>query len=228
MHILIIEDNHDIAGNIAIYLEGKGHLIDFADNGNTGYKLAANNDYDALILDLALPGKDGLALCRDLRKEAGKDVPVLMLTARDTLDGKLEGFDAGADDYLVKPFSLMELEARLLALHRRSKGTVSNRLVQVHDLSFDPETLALRRAGQAITLKPTTKKILLLLMRASNRVVKREEIEMAIWGDDTPEGDPLRAHIYAIRNAIDKPFSEKLLHTVHGVGYRLCAPQEHR
>ena len=226
MRILIIEDNRDIATNIAIYLENKGHNIDFADNGNTGYKLAISNDYDALILDLMLPGKDGLELCRELRQEAGQDVPVLMLTARDTLEGKLDGFNAGADDYLVKPFSLKELEARLLSLHRRTQGNVSKQLLKVNELTFNPKTLELKRLDEIIELKPTTKNILLLLMRASGRVVSRQEIEHEIWGDNPPEGDSLRAHIYAIRNAIDKPYEEKLLHTVHGVGYRLSGPND--
>lgn len=226
MRVLIIEDNRDLAANISQFLENLGHDIDYADNGTSGYQLASSNPYDALILDISLPGKNGIELCQELRHSAGIDVPVLMLTAMDTLDTKLKGFDAGADDYLVKPFSLRELSARLESIHRRHQGTVISQELRVHDLSYDPNTLEIHRADTLIDLKPTTKKLLVFLMRATNRVVNREEIEFEIWGNDPPDGDSLRAHIYSIRNAIDKPFKTKLLHTVHGVGYRLAVIDE--
>src|SRR5215469_13244063 len=122
MRILVIEDNSDIAANIGDYLEEKGHVVDFAGDGVTGLHLAVVHDFDAIVLDLTLPGMDGLELCRKLRQEARRQTPVLMLTARDALDQKLAGFDSGADDYMVKPFALQELEARLAVLARRGKG----------------------------------------------------------------------------------------------------------
>ena len=118
MRILVIEDNSDIAANIGDYLEEKGHTVDFAGDGATGLHLAISHDFDAIVLDLTLPGMDGLELCRKLRQEARRQTPVLMLTARDALDQKLTGFDSGADDYMVKPFALQELEARLSVLAR--------------------------------------------------------------------------------------------------------------
>ena len=225
MRILIIEDNPDILANIGDYLQGKGHTPDFAADGISGLHLATVNDYDAIVLDLMLPGIDGLDVCRKLRQEAMLSTPVLMLTARDALSDKLAGFEAGGDDYLTKPFALAELEARLLALTRRLDHQ-GNQVLRVADLKFDTQTLSIKRADQPIQLRPTTRKILALLMKHSNRVVSRSEIEHAVWGDDMPEGDSLRAHIYAIRNAIDKPFREKLLHTIHGVGFRLYKTDE--
>ena len=182
------------------------------------------DQFDVVILDLMLPGLDGVSLCQQLkaRKPAQR---VLMLTARDTLDDKLEGFEAGADDYLVKPFSLLELEARVNALMRRSAEQES-RLLRVADLELDPQGMSLRRAGKPLHLKPVAFRILELLMRNSNRVVPQREIIEQVWRDDPPEGDPLRVHIHSIRQQIDKPFDQPLLHTRHGVGYRVHAPDE--
>lgn len=222
MRILIVEDNRDILGNIAQYLENKGHALDFAEDGVTGLHLATVNSYDVIILDLMLPGMDGLDVCRKLRCEAMLNTPILMLTARDSLNDKLSGFDAGGDDYLVKPFALAELEARIKCLTRRMERQ-DPIVLSVADLEFDTSTLKITRGGQTIHLRPITRKILLLLMKNSHRVVTRSEIERAVWEENLPDGDALRAHIYAIRNAIDKPFSEKLLHTVHGTGFRLQA-----
>ncbi|HXG27990.1 MAG TPA: response regulator transcription factor [Nevskiales bacterium] len=223
MHILLIEDNVDLAANICEYLQARGHVMDSAGDGVTGLHLAVVNEYDAIILDVMLPGMDGLALCHKLRKEARRNTPVLMLTARDTLGDKLQGFESGADDYLVKPFLLEELEARLQALVRRTRHALDNRL-QVADLILDLDTLEVQRAGRRIELTPTSLKLLALLMRESPRVVSRRQIEQTLWGDDPPDSDALRAHIYALRSAIDKPFPVKLLHTLHSTGYRLAVP----
>lgn len=226
MRILVIEDNRDIAANIGQFFEARRHILDFAEDGVTGLHLAVVNDYDVIVLDLMLPGMDGVVLCRKLREDANKQTPVLMLTARDTLTDKLGGFSAGADDYLVKPFSLRELEARMTALKRRGAPSSASRLLAVDDLEYDLDTLIVKRAGRTIELAHTSRTILGLLMRASHRVVSRAEIEREIWGDDPPDSDSLRSHIHAIRNAIDKPFPVKLLHTVHSSGYRLCALDE--
>jgi DNA-binding response OmpR family regulator len=223
MHILLIEDHQDLAANICEYLQGCGHVMDTASDGITGLHLAVVNDYDAIILDGTLPGMDGLLLCQKLRKEARKNIPVLMLTARDTLNDKLKGFEAGTDDYLVKPFSLEELEARLRALTRRTQYSITNQL-QVADLVLDLDTLQARRAGQLLVLTPIGIKLLALLMRESPRVVMRRQVERALWGDNPPDSDALRAHIYALRSVMDRPFATKLLYTVHGTGYRLVDP----
>jgi DNA-binding response OmpR family regulator len=186
----------------------------------SGLHLAASNEYDAIILDLSLPGIDGLELCRQLRSVKHSDVPILMLTARDTLDDKLTGFSVGADDYLVKPFELQEVYARVQALWRRSKQS-SKSILKVSDLTLDTQTREVRRADVTLNLNPIPFKILQLLMENTHRVVSRSEIEIQVWGDDATDSDALRTHISSLRNTIDKPFSNKLLHTMHGVGYRL-------
>ncbi len=221
MRILVIEDHRDIAENIGDYLAPKGHELDYAADGITGLHLAVTNDYDVIVLDLMLPALDGLEVCRKLREEAKKTTPVLMLTARDQLDNKVQGFRAGADDYLVKPFALKELEIRLEALRRRASGATQTRALKVADLEFDADTQTVKRAGRRLDLNPSLRTLLGLLMTNTHRVVRRAELEAALWGDDPPDADVLRAHIYALRTAIDKPFTHKLLHTVHGTGYRL-------
>lgn len=221
MKVLVIEDNRDIAANIADYLEPKGHILDFAANGLQGLQLAVSERYDVIVLDVMLPGLDGFSLCQRLRTEARVGTPVLMLTARDQLDDKLEGFRAGADDYLVKPFSVKELEVRMEALVKRSQHLGLSRLLQVADLEYDPDSLVATRAGQVLELNPIQRKLLEALMLNSHRVVTREELESLIWGDEVPDTDVLRTHIYHLRNVVDKPFALKLIQTVHGAGYRL-------
>ncbi len=221
--LLLVEDHRDIAEMVHGYLESQGYVVDYAADGVTGLHLAVTNDYDAIILDLMLPGMDGINLCRKFRQEARKDTPILMLTARDTLEDKLQGLDAGADDYLVKPFAIRELEARVRALLRRRHGRVAPELLRVGDLSLDTGTLEITRAGKSITLTPIALKLLTALMRASPRVVSRQELEREIWGDVLPDSDTLRSHLYTLRKAIDKPFDQPLLHTIPSLGYKLAA-----
>ncbi|MGA7979859.1 MAG: response regulator transcription factor [Chromatiaceae bacterium] len=222
MHLLVIEDNPDLVANIVDFLEERGHTLDIAYNGFAGLGFTLENDYDAVILDLMLPGLDGLELCAKLR-EANRDLPVLMLTARDSLEDKLDGFASGADDYLVKPFALLELEARLQALVRRGHtASVLSRRLQVADLALDLSTRRVTRAGKTLDVAPIPMKILETLMRQSPRLVTRAELERAIWGDAPPDSDALRAHLHQLRQAIDKPFPRALLHTVRGFGYRVA------
>jgi DNA-binding response OmpR family regulator len=167
-------------------------------------------------------------LCQQLRQQWGVTTPVLMLTARDQLDDKLEGFSAGADDYLVKPFSIKELEARLNALVKRGVQRYALTNLSVDNLTYMVDTRQAQRAGINLELNPVQRRLLELLMRNSHRVVTREELEQHVWGDSPPDNDILRTHIYALRMIVDKPFSDKLIHTVHGIGYRLCAQGEIR
>lgn len=222
MHLLLIEDSQDLAANICEHLEARGHVMDAAGDGVTGLHLAVVNPYDAIILDVGLPGMDGFTVCQKLRHEAHRQTPVLMLTARDMLKDKLGGFGVGADDYLVKPFALQELEARLQALVRR--GSASGTILRVADLTLNTDTLQIKRGDMAITLAPTALKLLVLLMRASPRVLSRQEIERALWGDIPPDSDALRTHVHALRAAIDKKCPVKLLRTVHGIGFQIAAP----
>jgi DNA-binding response OmpR family regulator len=220
MNILLIEDNRDLALNMFDYFEAKGHAMDLAEDGLSGLHLAASNQYDVLILDLMLPGIDGLTLCRRLR-EAGRHTPVLMLTARDSLDDKIAGLEAGADDYVVKPFALREVEARLRALVRRAQVREGPSILQVGDLSFNPDTLRVMRGERTIELPPIPLRILEILMRHSPRVLPREELERGIWGDSPPDSDALRAHLHILRNAIDKQVDKPLIRTLRGIGYQI-------
>jgi len=222
--VLIVEDNRDLAANMTDYLEAKGYLVDVAMDGVTGLHLAVTQPHDVIILDLMLPGIDGLTVCRRLRQDAQSAVPVLMLTARATLDDKAAGFGEGADDYLVKPFELRELDLRLRALTRRARTKGNQRLLNVADLAFDLDTLTVQRAGQPVTLPVVALKILELLMKRTPSVVRRHEIEQAVWGDSPPDSDALRVHIHTLRSAIDPPGLPPLLHTLRGVGYQLKAP----
>ncbi|MDX9768506.1 MAG: response regulator transcription factor, partial [Ectothiorhodospiraceae bacterium] len=199
-------------------------VADAALDGVTGLHLAVVNRYDAILLDLMLPGMDGLTLCRRLREEERIHTPVLMLTARDALDDKIAGLEAGADDYVVKPFALREVEARLKALVRRAQGQVSRDSLRVHDLTFDTSTWTIRRADRVLDLPPIAARLLEALMRASPRVVARNELEHAAWGDSPPDSDALRAHMHVLRTAVDTPDLPPLLRTVRGIGYQLVAP----
>ncbi|MEJ8569813.1 response regulator transcription factor [Elongatibacter sediminis] len=225
MRVLIIEDNPDIAANLGDYLEDHGHTVDFAGDGITGLHLAVVNDFDAIVLDLALPGMDGLEVCKKLREDARKDTPVLMLTARDRLEDKLAGFDTGADDYLVKPFELQEVEARLNVLTSRGRRRVRREL-KVGDLVFNLDTLAVTRNDRDIYLNPIGLKLLQCLMEASPNVVSRNDLEMEVWGEEMPDSDSLRVHIHSLRGAIDKPFGSNMIQTRHGIGYRLVESDE--
>ncbi len=223
MHVLVIEDNPDLAANVCDFLEAKGHSTDTAGDGITGLHLAVTHDYDAIVLDVMLPGMDGISLCHRLRDQALRDTPVLMLTARDALDDRVAGLECGADDYVVKPFALRELEARLKALSRRARGASSAAVLRVADLEFDPGLMQARRAGRVLCLPPIPLKLLETLMRAAPRVVKREELERSIWGDQLPDSDVLRAHMHVLRNTLEGFGEVALIHTLRGIGYRLAA-----
>ncbi|MBZ2205785.1 response regulator transcription factor [Massilia soli] len=225
MRILIVEDHPDILANLYGFFEPKGHLLDSARNGYGGLALASEHDYDVIILDVMLPGLNGLELCQKLRTELGKTTPVLMLTARDSLPDKVAGFDSGADDYLVKPFSLVELEVRLKALVRRAASAHAvHPTMRLGELSYDPETQEAWRAGIPVQLTKTGYTLLRCLLASAPRIVTRETLEQAVWGEDRPDSDALRTHIHALRQAIDKPFAAPMLHTVAGVGYKLVQP----
>ncbi|CAK0756131.1 Transcriptional regulatory protein TcrA [Gammaproteobacteria bacterium] len=221
MHLLVIEDNPDLVANLCDYLEGRGHHVEVAYDGYSGLGRAIHGIFDAMVLDLMLPGLNGLEVCSRLR-QAGKRVPVLILTARDTLEDKLEGFGSGADDYLVKPFDLPELEARLNALARRGRCGSNTLMLRVGDLTFAPDTLRVQRNGHDLELPPIPLRLLEVLIRATPRVVTRAELEQAVWGDNPPDSDALRSHLHQLRTIIDRPFPKPLLHTLRGLGYRLA------
>ncbi|AKS42255.1 response regulator transcription factor [Wenzhouxiangella marina] len=223
--LLLVEDHDDLAASIGDYLESLGFAMDYAADGAIALNLLEENPYDAIILDLMLPKIDGIRVCERLR-ERGDGTPILMLTARDQLDDKVAGFDAGADDYLVKPFEMEELAARVRALIRRARGEMSDGAMRVGDLVFDPRTMRVERAGQRVNLSPTSVRILKVLMRESPRLVSREQLENELWGDLLPDSDTLRSHMYNLRKGIDRPFEVKLLHTVQGMGFKIATPED--
>ncbi|MCE7914045.1 MAG: DNA-binding response regulator [Nitrosomonas sp. PRO4] len=223
MHILIIEDDLAIAANLYDFLESRGHSVDAAANGIAGLHLAVTQRFDAILLDLGLPGMNGMTLCRKLRQESQIDTPILMLTARDTLEDKLTGFECGADDYLIKPFALKEVEARLLALHKRHVGKVANRKLEFDKLSYDPKTLSIRFENQNVKLPPKCIRLLALMMSEPGRVFSREELEMEAWEDVQETSDTLRSHMHILRRALTKAGGYDPIETVHGLGYCLTS-----
>jgi DNA-binding response OmpR family regulator len=221
MRLLVIEDNRQLVANLFDYFESRGHVLDVAPDGVTGLHLAVSQPYDALILDWMLPRMEGPEVLRRLRADHGSEVPVIMLTARDELPDKIAGFRAGADDYLTKPFALPELEVRLEALMVRAKGRNPRKVLEVADLKLDLATLEAHRDGKVLHLYPACRKLLEVLMRASPGAVTRQQLEFALWGDELPDGDLLRSHVYELRRSVDGPFQQKLIHTLPRVGYRL-------
>lgn len=222
MRILVVEDHAPLVASLFAWFEARGHVLDAAPDGLTGLHLAVTQPYDVVLLDWMLPRLDGPGVLARLR-EAGIDVPVVMLTARGELPDKIAGFRAGADDYLTKPFALAELEVRIDAVLARARGPQRRRVLRVGDLCLDVGAMQATRDGRALQLYPAGRKLLETLMRASPDVVPRATLERALWGDDPPDGDMLRSHIHELRRSVDGGFDTPLIHTVPRVGYRLAA-----
>lgn len=220
LRILVVEDHLPLRTAMAAMFESHGHQADFAADGRTGLRLALDDPPDVLVLDLNLPGLDGLRVCAQLRERADRRIPVLMLTARDTLADKLKGFEAGADDYLVKPFAGEELLARCLALSQRHRSGEQH-MLRIGPLSIDRRGNHAQRDGTTLELHQTAYRILLILAEAWPRTLTRSELMQRLWGDEVPQSDPLRSHLYLLRQTLDKPFAWPMLHTVHGVGFKL-------
>ena len=220
--VLLVEDNRNISEPVGEFLESRGFEVDYAADGIDAYNLASENPFDVIVLDLMLPRLGGLEVCRRLRADGRSSTPILMLTARDSLEEKIEGLEAGADDYLTKPFDIKELEARIRALIRRDRREVGAAVLEVGDLGLDPVSLRVQRAGRELNLAPIAMKILTILMREAPRVVTRREIEQEIWGLSLPDSDTLRSHLYNLRKAIDRDQDVQLLHTITGAGYRVA------
>ena len=223
MRILLVEDNRRLSAALKGALQDAGYAVDAAYDGAEGEAFALAAPYDALILDVMLPGCDGLAVCRALR-ERRVNVPIIMLTARDAVQDRVRGLDSGADDYLVKPFALGELLARLRALLRRETDRKTGYL-EVGDLRLDPATHEVERAGVRIELTPRLVVLLEYFMRHPNQVLTREQIESHIWSYDfDATSNVVDVYVRRLRFRIDDPFTTKLLETVRGAGYRLRAP----
>ena len=224
VHTLLVEDNVSLAQTVIAYFDLEGIDCDYASTGSQGLDLALSNVYQAILLDINLPRMNGLEVCEVLRNR-GVDVPVLMLTARDSLADKLAGFDAGTDDYLVKPFELSELTARVKALAKR-RSLLAQQL-EVGPLLMDLSLKTACRHGQILSLTPTCWTLLEILMRESPNVVSREKLQNAIWkGSDLPNSNVLKGHLYKLRQQVDNPFSTKLIHTVAAHGFAIRVPND--
>ena len=220
MKLLLVEDSKEVADIIYEYFDSDEYELDYAATGTLGLTLAQDNQYDCIILDLMLPGIDGLTICQAIRAE-GNSTPVIMLTARDTNKDMLKGLQTGADDYIVKPFDLALLEARIHAVLRRTTGTGLHQSLTVGELSINLKTHTVMRAKQLIKLNPSCFKILTLLCQRSPEIVSREDIENRLWPDEPPDQDVLRKHIYQLRAKVDKPFSVEMIKTIPKLGYKI-------
>lgn len=226
MQILIVEDDATIADNLYEYFVARGYGVDAAPNGLTALHLIATQHFDAAVLDIGLPGMDGLTLAQRIRQDAKSALPILMLTARDTLDDKLAGFGAGADDYLVKPFALKEVEARLVALLKRAQGRVVDTIQRLGELEYDSFSGIASWRGQALKLSPKSLKLLQILLTRPGRLFSRDELEQAVWGQPQASSDTLRSHLSQLRRELTLADGRSMIETVHGRGYRLVEPHE--
>lgn len=223
LKILVVEDDIDLATAVIDYMELEDINADYASDGAVGYNLITTHNYDVVVLDLNLPKIEGLAVCERIRSQ-GVETPVLILTAKDTLDDKLVGFSKGADDYLVKPFEMEELIARVKVLSKRRSGQMAK--LTIKDLEFDLSSREVRRNNNLIKLSPIAIKILEVLMRASPNSVSREKIIQSVWGDEQPDSNTLKVHIFNLRKQIDAAGLEPLVQTVPSFGFAIKSLEE--
>lgn len=224
MKILLIEDNGTIAAQITSFMEGLGWTVDYANCGRQGLALARGDMFDVLVLDLNLPDMDGLAVCRSLKAELDYNLPVIMVTARDAFEDKACGYREGADDYVTKPFDLRELRLRCEALGRRHHLHKTAEL-SLGELSLSLKSQEARRRGELLKLTGIGFRILRELAEAYPEAVTRSQLIHGLWGDEPPDSDALRSHIYSLRAALDKPFDTPMLKTLPNVGYRLVCDE---
>lgn len=220
LSVLICEDSLDIAAQLADFLSDKGFTTDNATTGKQALNLIQQHHYDLVILDIMLPDTSGYQLCAQLKNLSATHLPVLMLTARDSLSDKIEGFAKGADDYLTKPFALEEVYMRSLALSRRTL-LHQNKEIQLGDLKVNLTAYEVSRQGRPISLSQIDFTILQALVLAYPDAISKRQLVSKVWGDDAPETDALRSHVYTLRNALDKPFDKAMIKTVHGIGFKL-------
>lgn len=224
LRLLLVEDHASLAANVYDYLGEESYELDHAADGLTALHLLATRNYDVVVLDVMLPGVDGFTLCRRIRQDLKSAVPVLLLTARDSIEDKTEGFAAGADDYLVKPFAMKELELRIHALHRRALARRD--VLEVGPLRYDLGQQRVWIDGQPLDLPPSAARILEVLMRAWPKLVSHEELARAVWGDSLPDANALRTHVSALRKALMQRCPHDMIRALYGRGYRLVRPGE--
>jgi len=220
LRLLIVEDDMALASSIGEWFELDGHRCDYAADGQAALELIARADFDVMLLDVRLPRMDGIEVARRIRSQ-GNTTPILMLTARDAIEDRVTGLDAGADDYVVKPFALVEVAARVRVLSRRRTGDVQRLKIGSLELLINEHRV--RREDREIELSPIGWRLLETLARSSPTPVDRETLSFAAWGDEPPEANNLKVQMFKLRKAIDKPFGTSMIETVKGRGYRLCA-----
>ena len=221
--LLLVEDDSSLAGSLADFLTQHGYEVDFAFHGAAGVELARRNDYAVIVMDVSMPIMDGLTACQRLREDHSIDVPIIFLTARDTLDDKIAGYKSGCDDYLVKPFAPEELVCRLEALQNRQRLNRSHD-VTVGEMSIYPRRGQVEYAGRKLEIRGTTMQILTMLASAAPQVVSKEVLTAELWSDEIPQSKPLRAYIYRLRQVLKDGFGQDFIETVYGKGYRLEVP----
>lgn len=225
MRILLVEDNKRLSDSLRLTLEDDGYAVDAVFDGLDGEEMGLMDVYDVIILDVMLPGRDGIQVCKGLRNRRVR-TPILMLTARDALEDRVQGLDSGADDYLVKPFEIEELRARIRAILRRD-SSVKSGILQVDDLVLDPATHIVQRGGQVIELTAKEFSLLEYLMRHPNHLITREMAEEHLWNyDNLIASNVVDVYIRRLRRKIDDAFDVKLLETVRGAGYRIYSPNQ--
>jgi len=223
MRILLVEDEHKIANAVKKGLEQESYAVDVAYDGTGGFDLAVTQDYDLIVLDLMLPGIDGMEICRRLREEKKIHTPILMLTAKSQIRDKVNGLNAGADDYLAKPFAFVELLARIKALTRRPKDSLGA-ILNIEDLSLNTLSYEVKRAGKSIRLSKKEFALLEYLLRHKGKIITKDQIMNHVWDYDADIlPNTVEVYIGYLRNKIDKPFKKKpaLIHTVRGFGYKI-------
>ena len=220
MNILLIEDHIELATQLSDFLTSIGWKVDFSSTGQQGISLALNNEYDLIVLDLGLPDIDGVDVCKEIKSKIKINIPILMLTARDSFADKVKGFDFGADEYLTKPYDLRELALRCKVLTRRQELYQSNTMT-LGDLTIDLNENKAFRYGKEILLNKTSFSILLMLVKAYPNPISKSRVIHNIWGSNPPENNVLKSHVYNLRVAIDKPFDSNIIRTIVNVGYKL-------
>ncbi|GEA08156.1 DNA-binding response regulator [Alteromonas sp. KUL42] len=220
VRLLLVEDTKDLAAEIYDFLEAQGMEVDYAATGKQAMLLMSDHRYDVIILDIMLPDMSGIEICQFVKSTLDPTPPVLMLTARDSIQDKIVGFDAGTDDYLTKPFDSHELLIRCKALMRRQQLHKAQN-VTIGELSFNDKQQVATRNGCELKLSSTSYTILRILVKAYPNAVSRREIIDKVWGDDLPDSDALRSHIYTLRQVVDKPFETEMIKTIHGIGFKL-------
>lgn len=220
MKVLIVDDNHDVIETIMDYLTLEGIIADCAYHGESAINLIQQNHYDVIIMDIMMPKLDGIRTVKKLREELFCNTPILFLTARDSLQDKIDSFTSGGDDFLNKPFAMEELCLRLRSLHNRGPR-LDVGILRFGEISLNIATQQVCRAGKEIKLSKIQRTILTLLLKHAPAIVSKEQVIDAVWGDEAPCSDALRSHIYGLRSALDKGFTDSKLETIHGQGYRL-------